>query len=257
MLISPFVNAGSGRARLFSFYGCRHRRACPGRTSCSGASDWPTCVHRPPSTTVSFTMPQPPPSELTSTLPSDHAQPSVVPSTRAEPAPSSTSDPSPSLNPPDQGPLSLSESPCLPDSQTSTTLTLAATDSPASAAPPTRKGPKGARHLQPKPAVKCGRKSSWPPKKLAWLESHLPQFLACTTADSAKFYDRIVFIWYKLFDRSLPIRQDPEGDIDEATALEKEDSIEQLTEDEINSRIREEHSLRSVSTSNHPSLSKD
>lgn len=107
---------------------------------------------------------------------------------------------------------------------------------------PARRGPKGARHLQP--PQKSGRKSTWPPKKLAWLESHLPQFNAYT--DSGAFYDRIMWLWYRIFGRSLPTKVDPEGDIDEQAAIDKQDSEEFVSEEVRAAWAKEEQALRQV-----------
>lgn len=137
----------------------------------------------------------------------------------------------------------------VPSDATPSSTSTALVHSPDVNSLPTRKGPKGSRHLQPKQATKPGRRSSWPPKKLAWLESHIPQFLACTTdAQASKFYDRMVYLWFNIFGWSLPVRQDPEGDIDEAAALEKpEEAVGQMTEEEANEKGRLVQSVRAVS----------
>lgn len=145
-------------------------------------------------------------------------------------------------------PTTSDSSPPIPPSEGSSDPSTSLVQSPAAASLPTRNGPKGARHLQPKPAVKSGRKSSWPPKKRAWLEGHIPHFLACTTdAQASKFYDRITYLWFKIFDWGLPIRQDPDGDIDEDAALARPEEIGNLTEEEMKERGRLVQSLRMVS----------
>lgn len=107
---------------------------------------------------------------------------------------------------------------------------------------PVRKGPKGARHLQPKAAP--GRKSSWPPKKLAWLTKHIPEFLS--TQNTSDFYDRVLLLWFKIFGRALPVKDDPDFDIDEEAALTKPAIEENLTDEERTIRSRQEQELRLV-----------
>lgn len=110
----------------------------------------------------------------------------------------------------------------------------------------TRKGPRGARHLHPKKPAKRGRKSSWPPKKLAWLESHVPQYIS--SDDHRALYNCIVFLWHKIFSRDLPLREDPEGDIDETAAIARPDPEENLTVEERKQRNVDDRNLRDVSS---------
>lgn len=108
---------------------------------------------------------------------------------------------------------------------------------------PVHNGPKGARHIQPKNAPR-GRRTTWPPKKLAWLQSHVSQFLQAK--DASAFYDRVIFLWYRIFGRTLALRDDPDFDINEDAALLREDPEQELTEDEKAVRVREEQELRTV-----------
>lgn len=181
-------------------------------------------------------------SESEITLTPSASNPPAPPSTHPQNEPNVHS--SPSL-PPDTAPSTTSVG--LPASSATapsdTTTNTAQNASIAGLA--TRKGPKGARHIQPKKEpTKRGRKSSWPLKKLAWLESHVPQFIS--SDDHRAFYNRIVFLWKKIFGRDLPLKEDPEGEIDEAAAIARPDPEENLTPEERKQRCAEDRHLREV-----------
>lgn len=165
--------------------------------------------------------------------PADPAEsPAIIPPI----APPSTT-PSPTVSTPDPNGSSA-------ETSSPATSSASPTSGPPASLPtshPSRRGPKGARHIQPQ---KSGRKSTWPPKKLAWLESRVAQFTACN--DSKAFYDRLLWLWYKVFGRSLPIKDDPEDDIDEAAAIARQDAEEFLTEEVRSARNKEEQALRQV-----------
>lgn len=107
---------------------------------------------------------------------------------------------------------------------------------------PTDNDPKGARHLTPA-ATRRGRKTTWPPKKLQWLNSHVSQCLV--SKNRSAFYDRILWLWRRLFGRSLPVKEDPEGDIDEAAAIARQEQELPLTaeEEKADSELREVQSF--------------
>lgn len=59
-------------------------------------------------------------------------------------------------------------------------------------------------------------------------------------------------MWFKLFGRQLPLREDPPGEIDEKVALLEPDVVEQLTKEEKQQRDQENkavHLVSNISTS--------
>lgn len=193
------------------------------------------------------------------TVPIDGApQSTAFPSAQStQPSTTNTAIPDPSVSPATQSshsstlsvvqptpPSTLpSNDPPVEVSSTATAPTTSAspTSGTSASTPPPRRGPKGARHIQPQ---QSGRKTTWPPKKLAWLEGRLPTF--AVSNDRKAFYDRLLWIWYKVFGRSLPIKQDPEGEIDEEAAIARPDPEECLTDEARSARNKEEQNLRQV-----------